>query len=112
MIGAARNRNIHVSDVQVRRTFDQIRREQFPEPKQFKAYLKSSGQTVADLLFRARLKILYVRNKQQVVAGRKGAARREALARFTSEFHRRWPPETYCARAYAVEGCAHVQAML
>ena len=55
VLGEATDLNIHVSEGEVRHTFDHIRNQQFPKKKEFKAWLKQSGQTVADLLFRVRL---------------------------------------------------------
>lgn len=97
LIGEAQNLNIHVSDVEVRRRFDHIRREQFPKRGEFKAFLRSSGQTVPDLLFRVRVDLLSARLQQRVVAG---------------EFASKWRAQTYCSPAYTVSDCGHVEAEL
>jgi foldase protein PrsA len=113
VIGEAQELNIHASARQVRRQFDRDRHEQFPTDKEFKAFLKSSGQTVADLLFRVRLSILSDRIQRHAVAGQHGAAAQEqALSRFVSEFKSKWQARTYCSPQYAVSDCGHVQAVL
>jgi hypothetical protein len=113
VIGEAQALNVRVSDEEVRRRFDRIRHEQFPKRGEFKAFLKSSGQTVADLLFRVRGNLLSTRIQQRVVAGQHGAsAQANALARFVSEFHMKWRAQTYCSAAYAVGDCGHVQAVV
>ena len=113
VIGEAQNLNIHASDVEVRRRFDHIRREQFPKRGEFTAFLRSSGQTVADLLFRVRLNLLSGRIQSRTIAGLRGAAAQEhAIAHFVSEFKSKWLAQTYCLPAYAVSDCGHVQTAL
>jgi hypothetical protein len=113
VIGEAQTLNVRVSDAEVQRAFDRIRRQQFPRHREFKAFLKSSGQTVTDLLFRVRVNLLTTRIQQQVIAGQQGAAAREsALARFVKEFRTKWRAQTYCAAAYAVRDCGRVQTAL
>jgi hypothetical protein len=97
VLGEAQDLNIYVSAAEVRRRFDHSRREQFPKRGEFKAFLRSSGQTVADLLFRVRLSILSTRIQRQVIA---------------SEFANKWRAQTYCSPPYAVRDCGHVQTVL
>jgi hypothetical protein len=113
VIGEAKDLNVHLSDAQVRRAFDRIRRQQFPKRGEFTSFLRSSGQTVADLLFRVRLMLLSGRLQRQIISAQHGArAQEEALARFVREFKAKWRAQTYCATQYAVEDCGHVQAVL
>jgi hypothetical protein len=112
VIGEAQALNVQVSDVEVRRRFNRIRREQFPKKGEFTAFLKSSGQTVADLLFRVRLNLLTTRIQRQVVGGQHGASAEQALGRFVSEFKVKWRGLTSCLPAYAVHDCGHVQTLL
>jgi len=112
VIGEAQALNVRVSDQEVRRRFDRIRRELFPKRGEFKAFLKSSGQTVADVLFRVRLSLLTARVQSRVLAGKHGASAQEALMHFVSEFKSKWRAQTYCAPTYAVGDCGYVQAAL
>lgn len=73
VLGEATDLNIHVSEGEVRHTFDHIRNQQFPKKKEFKAWLKQSGQTVADLLFRVRLNLNSTRIQKHVLAGHRGS---------------------------------------
>jgi SurA N-terminal domain len=113
VLGEAQARNIVVSEAAVRHTFDHLRAQQFPKRRAFKRFLKQSGQTVADILLRVRLSILSGRIQSTVVAGHHGArSRRRALESFIHEFKAEWKAQTYCAPAYAVQDCGHVQATL
>ncbi len=113
ILGEAQDRNIVVSEAEVRHRFDHIRGQQFPTRRAFKRFLKQSGQTVADLLLRVRLSILSERIQKAVQAGHHGAhSRQHALERFVHGFKVKWTAQTYCAPEYAVQDCGHVQASL
>ena len=109
--GEAVRERIHLTPRQVKRVFDRIRAKQFPRRREFGAFLRSSGQTIADLLFRVELNLLSTRIQAHVTAGHRGAVAQErALARFIAEFANRWRAMTYCSPQFAVEDCGHVQA--
>jgi hypothetical protein len=113
VIGEARDLHIHLSASQVRRMFEQLRRAQFPKRGEFQAFLKSSGQTLADVLFRVELNLLSTRIQARVLAGaRTQRAKERALSRFVGEFKKKWQAQTYCAPAYQIGDCGHVQAVL
>lgn len=109
----ARARDIAVSDASVLAKFKQLRRAQFPHERELTKFLKSSGETVDDLLLRVRLELLSERVQQSVLAAHKGApSRQEAISRFVKAFKAKWQSETYCEPDYAVADCGHVQAPL
>jgi hypothetical protein len=113
IFGEARARHIHVSAGQVRRRFEQIRRMEFPRHGELGAFEESSGETVADLLFRVRLNMVSERLTRQVERGyRNQTARSHAFARFIRRFQALWRARSYCESAYAVKDCGHVQAAL
>jgi hypothetical protein len=113
ILGEAQDRNIVVSEAEVRQAFDHLRSQQFPKRRAFKRFLKQTGQTVADLLLRVRLSILSERIQRSVVAGHHGArSRQRAMESFVHKFQAKWTVQTYCAPAYAVQDCGHVQATL
>jgi hypothetical protein len=113
VIGEANDLHLGVSERTVRRSFDQIRAQQFPHRGEFAAFLHESGQTVADLLFRVRLNLLSTRIEQKESSGHRTSAGRErALERFIVAFKKRWQSRTYCVTAYAVNDCGHVQEPL
>ncbi len=113
VLDEAADLNIHVSEGVVRRSFDRIRAAQFPKMKGFKTFLKQSGETVADLLFRVRLNLTSTRIQKRVTAGRRGARNQlNATKRFVHEFKLKWTAQTYCEPGYATADCGHVQAGL
>jgi hypothetical protein len=113
VLGEARDLKISVSSTQVRKEFDHVKTQQFPKKREFRAFLHTSGETVADLLFRVRLNVLSERIQRQVLAGRRGRhEQQQALSRFVKAFQAKWRQQTYCAAPYVVEGdCGHVQSI-
>jgi hypothetical protein len=102
--------HIHASGSEVRRTFSRIRASQFPKRGEFQAFVKRSGQTVADLMLRVELNLLSARIQKRVVAGHHSQASKElALKHFVKRFKRKWRARTYCVPKYAAADCGHVQ---
>jgi hypothetical protein len=113
VIGEAHDLHVGLSTTTVQRQYVQVRKQQFPKRGEFEKFLKDSGQSVADLLFRVKLNLLSQRIQRHVVAGHRGASsQQQALARFVARFKRKWKAQTYCTRAYAVANCGHVRAGL
>ena len=113
VLGEASDLNVHVSAAEVRHTFDRLRAQQFPRQRELKAFLKQSGETVADLLLRVRLNLLSQRIQRHVLIGHRGQhSRQRALTRFVHDFKLKWMAQTYCDPGYAVQDCGHVQASL
>jgi hypothetical protein len=111
VIGEAKDRGVSVSAAKIKGEFDHIRHAQFPKRREFQAFLRGSGETVADLLFRVELNLLSAGIQKQVEAGHHGAAsKRRALSRFVNGFKVKWQAQTYCAAQYAVADCGHVQS--
>jgi foldase protein PrsA len=51
----AKKQDIKVSDAAVKKSFDQQKKQAFPNDKAYKQFLKTSGMSEADILFRVRL---------------------------------------------------------
>jgi hypothetical protein len=101
---------IHVTKAAVKREFAHLCAQQFPRHREFEAFLRESGQSVADLLERVEATPLSLRILNRVQAGHHSARSKErATARFVKAFNVRWRPQTYCASEYAVADCGHVQ---
>jgi hypothetical protein len=111
VLDEARALHLHVSASQVRRAFDRIRKQQFHKISEFRTFLRRSGQTVDDLLFRVRLNLLSGRIQKHVLAGRhSNAAKQRALLRFVTGFKQRWQARTVCVPGYTTGDCGRLQA--
>ncbi len=110
VIGEAAQLGINLSEASVKRHFDHIRAEQFPHRREFRKFLRNSGQTIADLLLRVRLNILSQAIQKQVVATANGAnAKQRALSEFVNSFKARWQSQTVCVKAFTVLDCGSTQ---
>jgi hypothetical protein len=111
VLGEAQQLGVEVPASRVLGAFERIRHEQFPKRREFRAFLKHSGQTVADLLLRVRLNLSSTAIQQRIVAGQTTEAGREqALSNFLVSFSVRWRAQTYCLPAFSVHDCAAVVA--
>jgi hypothetical protein len=109
--GEAASKGISVSAAEVKKSFDRIRRQEFPKRGEFKKFVRKSGQTVADLMFRVEQNLLSERIQKSVIAGHHSqASKLRALSKFVKAFKLKWQAQTYCASEYAVADCGHVQA--
>lgn len=101
----AADRNIEVTDAEVRERWEAASQGQFKTKKALQRFL--GGQTEQDLLAQLRLQVLNERIHQQVSeqagGGKKGA---KAVAEFQKEFQKRWQDRTACAEGYTAAGCS------
>lgn len=67
VLGEASSLGVKVSDQEVKKQFEKIKSQQFPKAAEFEKFLKSSGQTVSDLLLRVKLNLLSSKIQQKIV---------------------------------------------
>jgi foldase protein PrsA len=68
--GEAEEQNIKVSDAEVRKAFEQQKKQSFPKEKDYQDFLRSSGFTEQDVLFRVRLEQLSNKLREKIVKGK------------------------------------------
>jgi foldase protein PrsA len=68
MEGEAREQGIVVSDAEVRKSFEEQKRQSFPRDADFRRYLKLSGQTQQDIEQRVRIDLIERRIHDRVIA--------------------------------------------
>jgi foldase protein PrsA len=66
VLGEGSSLGVKVSDKEVKKQFNKIKEEQFPKGAEFEKFLKSSGQTVSDLLLRVKLNLLSQKIQQKI----------------------------------------------
>ena len=64
----AEARDIEVSDEEVQKQFEDQKRQSFPNEKGYQEFLKTSGQTEEDLLFRVKLDVLSNKVRDEIIA--------------------------------------------
>jgi parvulin-like peptidyl-prolyl isomerase len=66
VLGEAAHLGVKVTDKEVEKQFATVKNEQFPKPAEFEKFLKTSGQTVSDLLLRVKLNLLSTKIQQKI----------------------------------------------
>jgi foldase protein PrsA len=66
VLGEAAHLGVKVSDKEVEKQLATVKNQQFPKAAEFEKFLKSSGQTVSDLLLRVKLNLLSTKIQQKI----------------------------------------------
>lgn len=77
VLGEAKNLDVKVTDAEVHKEFEKVRDTQFPSAAEFEKFLKSSGQTVSDLLLRVKLNMLSQKIQHKVIHESKNVSEEE-----------------------------------
>jgi foldase protein PrsA len=75
--GEAKERGVSATDAEVKRQFEQTKDQSFPNEKAYQRFLKTSGQTEPDLLFRVRLDVLSNKIREQVTSASQNVSNNE-----------------------------------
>jgi hypothetical protein len=101
----AADRDIEVTDAEVRKRWEAASQGQFKTEKALRRFL--GGQTEDDLLDQLRLQVLTERIHEQVAekagGGKKGI---KAIKEFQKDFQARWQDRTACRDGFTAAGCA------
>jgi foldase protein PrsA len=68
--GEAKDMGIKVSDAEVKKSFNEQKKQSFPKEAAYQKFLKDSGQTEEDLLQRVKLNLLSNKIREKVVKGK------------------------------------------
>jgi foldase protein PrsA len=68
--GEAKDQDVKITDAEVQKQFAQTKKQSFPKEKDFQTFLKNSGMTQADLLFRVRLDSLSTKLRTKITKGK------------------------------------------
>jgi foldase protein PrsA len=65
----AEEQGVEAEPEEVNRTFEEQKKQSFPSDREYQAFLKSSGQTEADLKYRVKLDVLSNEVRKEIVGG-------------------------------------------
>jgi foldase protein PrsA len=82
VLGEASSLGVKISDKEVKKNFEKIKDQQFPKAAEFEKFLKSSGQSVSDLLLRVKLNLLSAKIQQKVVKEKSKVSQAEVAKYF------------------------------
>ena len=101
--GESAERGIVVTRAEVDRAFRRQRDEAFPRRRQYRAFLRESGQRGADIRFRVRVQLHSDALREQATAGVPPEQQEDALATFVQAFHAKWRARTACRAPWISE---------
>jgi len=68
--GEAKDQGIKVSDAEVKKSFDQQKKQSFPKEADYQKFLKQNGQTEQDILQRVKLDLLSNKIRDKIIKGK------------------------------------------
>jgi foldase protein PrsA len=89
VIGEAKSLGVKISDAEVKKQFEKIKSQQFPKAAEFEKFLKTSGQSVSDLLLRVKLNLLSQKIQQKIVK-QKSKVTQAQIAKYYKENPKRF----------------------
>jgi foldase protein PrsA len=89
VIGEADSLGVKISDKEVKKQFEKIKSQQFPKAAEFEKFLKTSGQSVSDLLLRVKLNLLSQKIQQKIVK-QKAKVTQAQIAKYYKENPKRF----------------------
>jgi foldase protein PrsA len=89
----AADQDIKVTDAQIKKSFEDQKKQAFPNDKQYKAFLASSGMTEDDILFRVKLDQLQQKLTQKVTEDAKKVSDADISAYYEKNKKRFAQPE-------------------
>jgi hypothetical protein len=106
LISEGEERGLSATAKEIQARFAAVKRNLFGSEAAFEAYLKYTGETVADQLFRAKIKVysvkLEAKARNELLSGKIG---RQAFARRAAEFPKKWSARTTCLSGYVMPNC-------
>jgi hypothetical protein len=110
VIGEGASLGIKLTDAEVKREFVKETVAAFPQAAKFKAYLRSSGESVSDVLLSVKLRLLGQRIEQRLIDPKPVKQRQAAFTAFVARFRKKWIAKTDCRPGYIVEDCRQYKA--
>jgi foldase protein PrsA len=85
VIGEASDLGVKLTDKEVEKQFETIKKQQFPKAGEFQKFLTNSGQTVSDLLLRVKLNQLSQKIQQKVSKSKTKPVTQAQISKYYNE---------------------------
>lgn len=106
VIGEAAHLGLSVSAAEARQRLHQITAKRYPTTARLRNYLRSIGESEADLLMRVKVELLEAKIARHVTGGKTATTEPHLLlSDFQSSFEKRWRARTSCQPGYVMEDC-------
>jgi foldase protein PrsA len=104
--GEAAERNVKISDAEVKKAFADQKKQSFPKEADYQKFLKTSGFTEKDILFRVRLEQLFTKLREKVAKGQEKVTDKQVDDYYTKNKERFAQPERRDLRVVLTRGKA------
>ncbi len=106
IISEGEDLGIKVTAAEVKKRSEQVKRNLFPSNAAFQIYLRYTGETARDQLFRSEIKLYEAKQEARELAElQSGRIRQQDLARRTEAFLHKWTARTNCEPGYVIANC-------
>jgi foldase protein PrsA len=92
--GEAKEQGVKATDAEVKKSFDEQRKQNFPKDADYQKFLKQYGQTQDDILMRVRLDLLSQKIRDKVVKGKDNVSDAQIQKFYDDNKDRFTQPET------------------
>jgi foldase protein PrsA len=100
----ARESKVVATEKEIDRVFRKQKREAFAKESDYRAFLKASGRSEADIRFQVKLNVLTDKMQKSITGAGRGKTQQQRLDAFAAQFRRRYKPVTTCRRKYVSPG--------
>jgi len=107
--GEAEAKGIKVSDAEVKKSFDEQKKQSFPKDADYQKFIKQSGQTQEDILQRVKLDLLSNKIRDKVVKGKDTVSDQQIQAFYNKNKARFAQPEKRDLRVVLTKEKAEAQ---
>jgi foldase protein PrsA len=110
--GEADELDVKVSDADVRKSFNQQKKQAFPKDKDYKKFLKDTARTEEDILFQIRFELLSNKIRDKIIKGKDKVSDAQIEAYYNKNKQRFAQPERRDLRIVLTKGKAKADAAM
>ncbi len=109
VVGQAEEMGVKVTDKEVVKHFNELKKQQFPKEAEFQKFLASTGQSVSDLLLRVKLSMLSTKIQEKITKAKKTVSEAEVAKYYNEHKSQYGQPERRDLRVVLTKGEAEAK---
>ena len=110
VLGEGSSLGVKLTDAEVKKEFEKIKKTQFPKAAEFEKFLASSGQSVSDLLLRVKLNLLSQRIQKKIIADKSKVTQAQIQKYYEEHKSHYGTPETRAVKLILTKTEAQAQS--
>jgi foldase protein PrsA len=109
VVGQAEEMGVKITDKEVVKHFNELKKQQFPKEAEFQKFLASTGQSVSDLLLRVKLSMLSTKIQEKITKAKKTVSEAEVAKYYNEHKSQYGQPERRDLRVVLTKGEAEAK---